>query len=220
MAFEQKDEKQESMRIRKIEQFVKGGKLLDVGASSGFFLSEVKKRSNWRIYGIEYAKEAARIANKQYQLQLIEGELETAKLPNNYFDVITMHSVLEHISSPVHAIKIVWKKLKRNGLFVFNVPNLHSFEFCLFTMLGRTSPGFIFEHLYYFTPGLVKNILSDNGFVTLDITSRHYSTLRLPPRRPVIGVITFLPKLFLEYTDIGGSLKIGNILYVYAKKID
>ena len=42
-AFEQKDSKQEQKRIAEIEKFVRGGKLLDVGASSGFFLFGRKK---------------------------------------------------------------------------------------------------------------------------------------------------------------------------------
>lgn len=217
-AFEEKDEEQEKMRMEKIETFVKPGKLLDVGASTGFFLSEAKKRG-WEVFGVEYAKEAVERAKRAFGLNIAAGDIETVGLPNEYFDVVTMHSVLEHIPNPIHAIQIVRKKLKRGGLFVFSLPNVGSFEFALFKLLRRQFPGFIAEHLYYSTPNGVKKMLGKNGFALLSLTSRHYATLRLPPKRPLIGIFTFFVKLFLEYTEVGGRLTFGNVLYVYAKKI-
>lgn len=219
-AFEKKNEKQELKRIQEIEKYRKGGNLLDIGASTGFFLSEVAKKKHWKAYGVEYVKEAALKAKKAFSLDIISGEVNDARLPNEYFDVITMHSVLEHIPNVEETIKIVNNKLKHEGLFVFNVPNIRSFEFYLFKLLHKSFPGFIFEHLYYFNTDVITSFLKRNGFEIITITSRHYSTLRFPSFRPFINWLTFLPKVFLEYTDIGGKLKFGNILYIYAKKID
>lgn len=130
-----------------------------------------------------------------------------------------MHSVLEHLPNPMGTIKQVNKKLKKGGYFIFNIPNMDSFEYKFFLFLHKDFPGFIYEHLFYYNPQVITEMLEKNGFMVIFITSRHYSTFRLPPKRPLIGWVTFWFKLFLEYTDVGGRLKKGNIIYVYAKKI-
>lgn len=218
-AFLNFDEKQEEGRIKAIERFKKKGKILDVGASSGFFLKKIKEHKNWIGYGIEYSENALKEVKKS-GLNIKVGEITNVDFPDNYFDVVTMHSVLEHIPDLVNTVRAVRKKLKKRGLFVFNVPNISSFESALYKLLNKTFAGFIFEHIYYFTPKSVKILLENNGFEILFITSRHYSRLAFPPIRPLIGIAVFIPKLFLEYTNIGGRLVLGNIIYVYAKKIN
>jgi len=108
--------------------------------------------------------------------------------------------------------------LKKTGLLVFSVPNIRSFEYFFYKKIGKRFPGFIDEHIYYFTPHSISIILKNQGFTIKKITSRHYSTIHFPSRRPLVGWITFPVKLLLEYTQFGGSFKIGNLLYVYAEK--
>jgi len=218
-AFLNFDEKQEEDRIRQVERFKKKGKILDVGPSSGFFLKKIKEHKNWIGSGIEYSRSAAKSAINE-GLNIKIGEITTVNFPDNYFDVITMHSVLEHIPDLTPTVSAVRKKLKRGGLFVFNVPNVSSFEFALYKFLKKPFAGFIFEHIYYFTPESIRILLKNNKFEILFMTSRHYSRLAFPPKRPLIGIATFIPKLFLEYTDLGGMFLLGNIIYAYAKKID
>lgn len=216
-AFENENKIQEIKRLLAIQSFCKGGKILDVGASSGHFLIEVGKHPQWEGYGVDISDEAVKKAKKR-GLNIIQGELTTSPFSDGYFDVITMHSVLEHIPDLHETIDEVWKKLKTGGIFVFNVPSIGSFEYFFYRTMRKSFPGFIFEHLYYFTPGVLRSLMKFHRFSILEMTSRHYSTLSHPPIRPISGLITFVPKLFLEYTDTGGKLKLGNVLYVYAKK--
>jgi len=217
-AFFVKKKDQEIKRIKAIEKYASGGKILDVGSSSGFFLSEVKKRKKWIVYGLDSSKEAIEEANARFGLNIIEGTIIDIPFKDSYFDVITMHSVLEHIPNIIETIKTVNKKLKKGGYFVFNVPNIASFEYAFYKTLRKSFPGFIFEHLYYFTPSNVKDIVEKNGFEVSLMTSRNYSPTVFPSLRPFIGIINFIFKLFLEHTDLLGRLKIGNIIYIYAKK--
>lgn len=217
-AFLEKDALQEKKRLQAIERYKKGGKILDIGASSGFFLSEVKKNKSWKIFGIEYAKSGVKKALNEFGIVLEHGEIYNSSFPDNYFDVITMHSVLEHVPDQHEYLDWIYRKLKKGGLFVFNVPNIKSFEYMLYALLGKKFPGYIFEHLYYYNPAVVRKMLKSHGFKTQKVTSRHYAHISIPPARPLIGLLTFPMKLFLEYTDLGGKLLKGNILYVYAKK--
>ena len=217
-AYTEMDEEQEAKRFEEVLLYKKTGKLLDVGASSGFFLSEVNKHKGWSGEGVEYVKKAVEEAKNRFNMNLTHGEIQDVK-KDNYFDVVTMHSVLEHLPDPVGAIEEVSKKLKKKGVFIFNVPNISSFELHLYTVLNKSFPGFIYEHLHYYTKKSLKLLLAEKGFKIRKITSRHHSHLSLPPKLPLIGWLTFPFKLLLEYTDIGGTLNKGNILYVYAEKI-
>ncbi len=216
-AFESFDPKQEIGRLKAIKKYKKGGTLLDVGASSGFFLKNIKGDKKWKLNGVEYSLAAVEKA-KENGVSVMHGDISSPLIKNNFYDVITMHSVLEHIPNPHEYVAQVHRKLKKNGIYVVSVPSVDSVEYYIYKLLYKNFPGFIREHIFYYTPYSFKLLLETNGFTILKLTSRHYSTLSLPPRRPLIGWLTFFPKLFLEYTDIGGNFKKGNILYAYAKK--
>lgn len=216
-AYEEYNSKQELGRIYEIEKFKKGGKLLDIGASSGFFLMTLRNRKNWKAKGVEISASAVKEAKKN-KVDVLPGDIFNKKIKNSTFDVITMHSVLEHIENPNIHIQTIYKKLKTGGILVVSVPNIRSFEYYLYKLLRKRFAGFIFEHVFYYTPKSITILLKNNNFKIKKITSRHFSALSLPPKRPFIGWFSFFPKLLFEYTDIGGKLLIGNIVYVYAEK--
>lgn len=216
-AYEEYNKKQEVKRMQDIEKIKKGGALLDIGASSGFFLKAIRDRKNWEARGIELSGIAVKKA-QQNKVEVIQGDIFSKKIKNDSFDVITMHSVLEHIENPNKQIQTIYKKLKTGGILVVSVPNIRSFEYTLYKIFHKKFAGFILEHIFYYTPKSIKILLEENNFKIKKITSRHFSTLSLPPKRPLIGLLTFLPKLILEYTDIGGKLLLGNIMYIYAEK--
>ncbi len=216
-AFENFNPKQEKGRLKAIEKYKTQGKLLDVGASSGFFLKIVNEHKTWKASGLEYSLAAVKKAKKN-GISIIHGDITNSNIKNNSYDVITMHSVLEHVSSPQKYVREVNKKLKKNGLFVVSVPNISSFEYFIYNLLHKIFPGYIKEHIFYYSPYSFKYLLEENNFELLTLTSSHYSTITTPPIRPLIGWLTFFPKLFLEYTDVGGKFVKGNLLYAYAKK--
>lgn len=216
-AFKRKDLGREKRRVDDLQNYIKRGKILDVGCSLGFFLEEVRKRGRWQCFGTEYSKKAAECARKQFGLSVFVGEIKDALFSNEYFDVITMHSTLEHTLNPQMVIRNVYRKLKPGGLFIFNVPNIESFEYRFSQLLGRQFEGFIFEHLYYFTPRAIKQMVEKKGFKIIKMTSRQFSSLEHLYIKPY-KLITWLAKLFLEHTEIGGRFKKGNVLYVYAQK--
>lgn len=217
-AYEQFHPEQEEARINAIEKYIKGGKLLDIGASSGFFLHQLSKHPNWKGYGVELSISAVKKAKDDFGLEITHGDIFNPHIKNNFFDVITMFSVLEHIPNIHETLDMVYKKLKPNGWFIFTVPNISSFEYAIYHILKKDFPGFIFEHIYYFTPRAVDELLQRHKFTLRYMTSRHYSHLPLPSPRPLIGLSMYTAKLVFEYTGIGGLLQIGNVLSIYAQK--
>ena len=73
------------------EQSLKG-KILDIGAGVGDFLS-VCKNDGWQTVGIEPSEKAKAIAIQKG----VSFVNDLASLENNSFDIITMWHVLEHV---------------------------------------------------------------------------------------------------------------------------
>ncbi len=99
--------------------FPQGGRLLDIGTGTGEFL-KVASEHGFIAFGLEPSKKACQEASKfGYVLQ---GEFENQSLRENYFEVITLWSVLEHVTQPVDFLRKACHLLKKKGLLALRVP--------------------------------------------------------------------------------------------------
>jgi SAM-dependent methyltransferase len=88
-------------------------KILDYGCGGGHFLDRVSP--NWIRYGIELS-DKARVVAEQKGIHTYKM-LEDCK-HNEWFDVITMFAVIEHLPNPSEIVKELAESLKVGGLFV------------------------------------------------------------------------------------------------------
>lgn len=99
------------------------GKILDIGAGTGEFLS-VAKNDGWQTIGVEPSERAKSIA-KNKGVSFVE---ETGELESHSFDVISMWHVLEHVPDLDKQIKELKRLLKPSGTLIIAVPNFKSFD--------------------------------------------------------------------------------------------
>ena len=99
------------------------GRILDIGAGTGDFLS-VAKKDGWQTIGVEPSTKAKSIAIKK-GVSFVEL---TTELENNSFDVISMWHVLEHVPDLDKQIKELKRLLKPTGTLIIAVPNFKSFD--------------------------------------------------------------------------------------------
>lgn len=99
------------------------GRILDIGAGTGDFLSTAKQ-NGWQTIGVEPSDKAKAIALKK-GVSFVE---QTSELENNSFDVITMWHVLEHVPNLDTQIKELKRLLKPDGTLIIAVPNFNSFD--------------------------------------------------------------------------------------------
>lgn len=98
------------------------GRLCDVGCGLGFLLSALE--GEWVKHGVEISRFAAHHARQWGAVHL--GQLEDARYPNAFFDVVVMHHVIEHLDDPVSAILEVFRILKPGGHLLFATPDFDS----------------------------------------------------------------------------------------------
>ena len=99
------------------------GRILDIGAGTGDFLS-VAKNDGWQTTGVEPSEKAKAIAIKK-GISFVE---QTSELDNHSFDVISMWHVLEHVPDLDKQIKELKRLLKPTGTLIIAVPNFKSFD--------------------------------------------------------------------------------------------
>jgi len=164
-------------RLKAIEKFCAGGKLLEVGCGTGSFLEEVMRSGKWEAEGIEPVFQAAEYAKSTLSIQIHNKVFAEVQLPKQTYDIVVMWNVLEHLSHPIQDLRKSWDLLKPGGLLVFSVPNLNSLGAKIF---GRYWVGWeLPRHLFLYPMNTLRSILTQIGFELLETRclSTSYGTL-------------------------------------------
>ena len=142
-----------------IEQQRPPGRILDIGCSAGYFLDVMK---NWDCYGIEIPSVWADMARKKYGDHIHTGTLEDSNFPDEYFDVITLQDVFDHLTSPLESLALCRRILKPGGMIIIKVHNIE----CLYARLtGRNFYAIIPpSHLFYYSKNTLKLALEKSGY--------------------------------------------------------
>lgn len=105
-------------------------KILDCGCGSGSLCIYLSKRLNKRTYGVDISRIGINLAEEMAEKTNADCEFKVADIeiripyPNNFFDLVIMHELLEHLVYPDKAIGEVARVLKNGGLFILISPNL------------------------------------------------------------------------------------------------
>lgn len=162
--------------LKLIDYYKPKGNFLDVGTNMGFFLRNAKKiNPEWRLYGVEPSPSLSNIAKEHFGLNIKTALLEEAGFEDNFFDIISMTDVFEHISDPKTILKESRRILKPEGILFIKVPNgmFNLFKYYVAKKLNRLKNYDIFdsyEHVVHYSGQTLKAMLSNNGFNILKMT--------------------------------------------------
>lgn len=103
-------------------------KLIDLGCGNGGFIRTImsnRKKYNDEIWLVEPDRNSFINTPTVFKKFNINIESALKKLPDNYFDVIILNDVLEHLLWPEKTLDQLKNKLSRNGRFVISLPNFN-----------------------------------------------------------------------------------------------
>ncbi len=205
-------------KMEKVTGVSGGRKLIDIGCSYGLFLDAAKSRG-WDVYGVELSDYQRGEAIKNHP-NVCGQELKDCGYPDNYFDVLTMFDVVEHLTSPSVFIKDAYRVVKPGGYFVACTPNIASIQTKL---TGKYRLKFARMHFYYFTPKTLGAMCELDGFKVVKV--EHHKRIIRP-----INAIAWMkkhPRVYKMMEVIFAKTPLGNLkwasglsgnMVIYAKK--
>lgn len=112
-------------------KYIEGGRVLDIGCGNGNYL-RILREFGWDTFGIEPSETAAESGKKQFGLNIVTGTVLDHKFPDNYFHVISMNHVLEHLHNPVQVLTEIKRIVRTDGTIAIRTPNMDSFGYKIF----------------------------------------------------------------------------------------
>ncbi|BAO54843.1 class I SAM-dependent methyltransferase [Nonlabens marinus] len=142
-------------KYKLISTYADDGSILDVGAGNGELVRYLKEH-HLDAQGYEPSKLARDVAYRK-GVNLLD-HLPTSK--SNYYQVIQMFHVLEHIPNPESILQDLHKMLVEDGVLIIALPNYKSWDAQFFKRFwaGYDVP----RHLFHFEEQGVRNLVKDH----------------------------------------------------------
>jgi SAM-dependent methyltransferase len=156
-----------SRRARLIAERVRGGRLLDVGASAGFFVEQAVK-AGFDAYGVELSSEAVGKAPPEIRARLTVGDVNALALGGVApFDVITAFDLVEHVFDPVAFLQELRRVARPGALIAITTPDAgHVLRYVLRARWPMFQP---MQHTVLFSRRGLRLALAKAGYTAIEI---------------------------------------------------
>lgn len=153
-----------------------GGRVLDVGSGAGEFLAAAAARGCSPL-GLEPGEAYAAYARTVRDVDVMQASWDRVDLLPTSFDIITLHHVLEHLRTPIDALKKMATWLKEDGVLYISVPDISAGSNPAYERLH-------FAHVHGFAPETLRRAASEAGFVVDERFQMRGATMVFRRKRP------------------------------------
>ena len=136
-------------------------RILEVGCANGGLLNALKQSGYQDVLGLDPSPVCAQNAEQLYQIRVITGTLADIKIELGRFDFIILVAVLEHIRELDGALQKLYNLLSPTGNIYIEVPDATMFT----ASPDAPFQEFSIEHINYFSPLSLTNLMGTHGFV-------------------------------------------------------
>jgi len=163
-AFRQRDH-EAKVRVRLLRRFRKQpGDLVEIGSAGGHFLARAGEHG-YRALGVEPVAELAEGARRDLGVEVRVGFLDDVDLAASAYDVACAFHVIEHMTAPLDALRVMRETLRPGGLLIVEVPNIESFR----ARESGASWGALepLHHVSHFGPRALRTVMERAGFTVI-----------------------------------------------------
>jgi 2-polyprenyl-3-methyl-5-hydroxy-6-metoxy-1,4-benzoquinol methylase len=181
-------------RLEIVRPLARPGRWLDVGCSTGHFV-EAAAQAGIEAEGIDASPRAVELARAR-GLKAFHAQGEDFQPPNQY-DTITAFDVIEHTRDPGAFLSGLRRWIDPGGTLILTLPDVAS----IYPRLLMRRHWFYYapnDHLFYFTPRTIAQLLVRHGFSVRRITRAYkpltldYIVSQLPHFNPTLGRVVRL----------------------------
>ena len=207
-------------RLVETELHRQQGRLLDVGAGTGYFADTMRRRG-WQVEATEKNAGARQTALERFGLHIRPAE-DLQTFPDGSFEAITLWHVMEHLQP----LNETWEQLHRlladYGMLIVAVPNYTSADACRYGAYWAAYD--VPRHLWHFAPATMQRLAAKHGFI---LASRYpmpfdafyiaIQTERYMRRRGAF-LRGCLSGLLAWLASLGHKDRSSSIIYVFRKQ--
>lgn len=113
------------MIVREVERLPRGARLLDGAVGLGQLAVRLQQRG-YRMFGIDYAFEAALHVRRTTSIPVVVGDMTRMPFREGAFDGVTTGETLEHLDDDAAAAREIARVLRDGGSCIATVPALQS----------------------------------------------------------------------------------------------
>ena len=201
------------------------GRLLEIGCGDGDFLVTAQA-AGWRVTGVDYSATACEKARQRLKHdEVFCGELQTASLEAEQFDLCVISDVIEHVRSPMDFLKEIYGLLKPGGVLFIATPSIGSWSARL---MRQKWMEFKAEHLTYFDPQTLQTALFKSNFrevivepgwkmLSFDYVKMHFERF---PVRVATPVLNFMGRLLPQKLKQRHRRVVASGMMVFSRKAE
>lgn len=155
-------------RFRAIAEIIKGvlprrdARVLDVGCAIGGLLAALKESGYHNLLGIDPSPACAAAARDIHGIEVVAGTLTDLPAGRSPFDLIVLSNILEHVRDLKPALGNLRDAMVQDGMVFVQVPDVTRFS----DREDAPFQEFSTEHINYFSPTSLDNLMHVAGFAT------------------------------------------------------
>jgi ubiquinone/menaquinone biosynthesis C-methylase UbiE len=166
----------------------KDAAILEIGYGNGSWLLAMRELGYSTLFGIEINSTVQNILLKK-QIKAQVGDIQDFNFPDEFFDIIRLEHVFEHLPHPLEQLQKLARWLKPKGQITLTVPNIDSLTFRIFgpetTFLNLP------EHIYQYSLQSLNNLAPKCGLQVTKYRTigvwRQFSTSLLRRRKTLLA---------------------------------
>lgn len=194
------------------------GNYLEIGAGSGIVAATVQENytkmvlteiSNTRVKNLRKIF----MNNKKFNIICHDIENDFLDYDDNYFDIVVISAVTEHLLDPLSALKNIYSKIRLDGILILDTPNIAKWTHRIKLLFGcfpstasldegllcydKKTPAKLYDegHLHYFIFRSISKILTDFvGFKRI----KYYGYGSLKTTKTPFFLAKLMPHLFSD----------------------
>ena len=144
-----------------VKPYLENNNLLDIGSGAGAFLNTVNEKGV-NAFGVEPDLDTRENSIKKYGINVKE-ESALSDFDSDYFSVITMWHVLEHVPNLEERVLEIKRILSPTGRLFVAVPNYTSFDANYYKEHWAAFD--VPRHLYHFSPVSIRKLFNKHNMV-------------------------------------------------------
>lgn len=146
--------------LRRFAAYRQTGNFLEIGCNTGAALNAARAEG-WNAKGVDVSEVATEYARNELGLDVFTGTIEQAAYPDDHFDVIYNHAVLEHVVHPLSLMRECERILRPGGIICTVTVNWDSYTQQILRGGWRLLDPI--HHVHLFTPRNIQTLCEYAG---------------------------------------------------------